>query len=163
MRVVSLVPAATELLDAAGGSSLLVGRSHECDWPPTITDRPTLTKQRTNAATPAEIDQQVREAQEASQSLYELDSKLLASLEPDVILTQDLCDVCSIDLDSVQAVAAAMSAKPEVVSLNPSRIEDVFDDLLRIGTACNLESQTREVIAGLRERWWSAQDFVKTL
>ena len=160
MRVVSLVPAATELLDAAGGSSLLVGRSHECDWPPTITDRPTLTKQRTNAATPAEIDQQVREAQEASQSLYELDSKLLASLEPDVILTQDLCDVCSIDLDSVQAVAAAMPAKPEVVSLNPSRIEDVFDDLLRIGTACNLESQTREVIAGLRERWWSAQDFV---
>ena len=160
MRVVSLVPAATELLAAVGGSSLLVGRSHECDWPPSIVDRPMLTRQRTNARTAGEIDQQVREAMEASQSLYQLDSTTLASLEPDVILTQDLCDVCSIDLNSVQAVAASMKNPPEIVSLNPSRIEDVFDDLLRIGTACDLVSSTREAVAGLRERWWSAQDYV---
>ena len=161
VRVVSLVPAATELLEAAGGSSLLVGRSHECDWPPSITDRPALTRQRTDAGTPGEIDQQVLEAREADQSLYELDTEQLASLKPDVILTQDLCDVCSIDLNSVRAVAESMTSPPEVVSLNPTRIEDVFDDLVRIGTSCGLESSTRDartmvVGPGLREsvcRW----------
>lgn len=160
MRVVSLVPAATELLCAAGGESLLVGRSHECDWPRTVLDRPALTSQRVTATTPAEIDQQVKASTDKGESLYHLDSETLASLRPDVILTQDLCNVCSIDLDSVRALAASMSESPEIISLNPGRIEDVFDDLVRVGRACGIEGTARTALAGLRERWWHAQDFV---
>ncbi|MCH2132559.1 MAG: ABC transporter substrate-binding protein [Phycisphaerales bacterium] len=160
MRVVSLVPAATELLCAAGGESLLVGRSHECDWPPSVSDRPVLTTQRTTADTPAEIDAQVTEAIDSGASLYLLDTEQLRALQPDVILTQDLCHVCSIDLDSVRAVAAGMDTPPAIVSLNPSRIEDVFDDLVRVGNACGIEDSTREALAALRERWWNARDFV---
>lgn len=160
MRVVSLVPSATELLCEAGGEDMLVGRSHECDWPPSIVDRPSLTRARTGSGSPAEIETQVVEATSANQSLYELDSDLIRELQPDLILTQDLCDVCSIDLDSVQRLAASLPITPEILSLNPIRIEDVFDDLLRVGAACNLESHARRALAQLRERWWHAQDFV---
>ena len=98
MRVVSLLPSATEILCRIGGEDLLVGRSHECDWPPQIKDRPVLTGQRTPSPTgigaSAEIDQAVREAlsagKSANQSLYTLDADALRNLRPDVILTQDL-------------------------------------------------------------------------
>src|SRR5262245_3288025 len=114
MRVVSLLPSATELLCAVGGERFLVGRSHECDFPSAVLDRPVLTAQRTHAATSAEIDRQVRSAlaDDAATSLYVLNEELLRSLRPDVILTQDLCDVCSIDLNTVRRVAADLSPTP---------------------------------------------------
>ena len=129
MRVVSLLTSATELLCEIGGEHLLVGRSHECDYPVTIRDLPVLTRQRTYAETSAQIDREVRQAlaDETVDSLYALDGDLLGSLSPDVILTQDLCDVCSIDLNTVQRLAQCMEPRPRLVSLNPSTIEDVFD------------------------------------
>ncbi|MAT82176.1 MAG: cobalamin-binding protein [Phycisphaerae bacterium] len=160
MRVVSLVPSATELLCTAGGEDLLVGRSHECDWPATIMNRPILTAPRINASAPADIDSEVSTAREDGQSLYELDVELLSSLQPDVIITQDLCGVCSIDLDSVREVARTLPGDPQILSLNPRCMEDVFDDLLRIGKVCAIEEHSRESLAALRERWWNAQDFV---
>ncbi|MEE2906750.1 MAG: cobalamin-binding protein [Planctomycetota bacterium] len=160
MRVVSLVPSATELLCTAGGEALLVGRSHECDWPPTIQDRPVLTAPRIMSTDPSGIDDEVHASREAGQSLYTLDSTQLASLEPDVIITQDLCDVCSIDVESVRQVADTLPSQPSILSLNPTCIEDVFDDLLRVGTACAIEHSAREALADLRERWWHARDFV---
>ena len=160
VRVVSLVPSATELLCAAGGEHVLVGRSHECDWPPSIIDRPILTRARTGRGTPTEIDSQVVDAMKNGESLYELDVDQIRRLEPDVILTQDLCDVCSIDLDSVRSLAASMPGTPEIVSLNPRCMEDVFDDLLRIGSATDLGSEARTALAQFRERWWHAQDYV---
>lgn len=166
MRVVSLLPSATELLCAVGGEPLLVGRSHECDFPASIVDRPALTRARTRGvhegADSAAIDAQVREALATGASLYELDETLLRELRPDVILTQDLCEVCSIDLRTVERVVATMNqAKPaRVVSLNPATIEDVFDDLLRVGEAVGLAAQAEAEMVRLRDDYWSAIDYV---
>src|SRR5690606_17871694 len=125
MRIVSLLPSATEILCAIGGRALLVGRSHECDYPIGLEDVPVLTRAAVAAGAPAEIDQAVRDRLGAGDPLYALDGALLAKLRPDVILTQDLCSVCSIDLNSVRAVAARLAPKPAVLALNPTSIEGV--------------------------------------
>jgi len=161
MRVVSLLPSATETLAAIGGGDLLVGRSHECDFPASITDRPILTEQRTTAdGGSGAIDAQVRESLDAGESLYTLDVERLRQLRPDVILTQDLCDVCSVDLNTVRGVAAQMDQPPRIVSLNPTTIEDVFDDLLLVGAAVGLDAEAERAMVALRGRYWEARDFV---
>ena len=149
IRVASLLPSATEsLLEITGGLHhplvQLVGRSHECDWPPGphLAAIPVLTGQRTRFESSAQVDAAVRAQLTSGQSLYTLDTGLLARLKPDVILTQDLCQVCSIDLNTVRSVVAAMppANRPEIVSLNPTTFEAVFDDLLTIGRSVGLES-----------------------
>jgi iron complex transport system substrate-binding protein len=161
MRVVSLLPSATEVLCTIGGEEHLVGRSHECDYPPSIAHVPILTAQKTAATTSASIDQQVRSAlTEPDASLYTLDTHALIALQPDVILTQDLCDVCSIDLRTVQRIAREMDPQPTVVNLNPRTIDDVFDDLLRVGEAVGLIEASRDAMIELRERYWSAREYV---
>ena len=160
MRVVSLLPSATETLCSIGGESLLVGRSHECDHPGSIAHLPVLTRQRTGEASSKEIDQQVKEALSSGESLYELDAALLKDLRPDVILTQDLCDVCSIDLKTVRSVASEFEHEPRIVNLDPRTIFDVFDDLLTVGTAVDLEESAEHAMVALRARYWEAIDFV---
>jgi len=163
-RVVSLLPSATEMLCAIpGGRAVLVGRSHECDWPTGggpgggVTDLPVLTRQRVRGGTPAEIDQQVREIMAHGESLYELDEACLAGLRPDVILTQDLCAVCSIDLGSVRRVAERIGAR--VVSLNAETFEGVLDDMVRVGEAVALIREAERAVVGLRERVYAAGEF----
>lgn len=160
MRVVSLLPSATEVLCSFGGQHLLVGRSHECDFPAGIDHLPVLTGQRTHAATSAEIDAQVSAALGSGQSLYTLDVDLLRALRPDVILTQDLCDVCSIDLATVRGIAATMDPKPTVVSLNPTTLWQVLDDVLAVGEAVGMADQAQATMVRLREGYWTAVDFV---
>ena len=164
MRVVSLLPSATELLcHIPGGAEMLVGRSHECDWPPQIQHLPTLTRQRTTATSSESIDAEVRANLGDNDSLYVLDTDALIELRPDLIITQDLCHVCSIDLQSVQRVAAALPHSPEILSLNPHTIEEVLDDLLRVGAACGLDHDAQQAVVALRARWWSARDHVNQL
>lgn len=163
-RVVSLLPSATELLGAIPAIDLLVGRSHECDFPPGIDDRPVLTRARTTGTTPAEIDASVRALLQAhpdsSGALYDVDETHLVRLRPDVILTQELCRVCSIDLPAVQAMARRLDPPPGILPLDPRRLEDVFDDLLRVGQAVGRERDAERAMVALRARYWEAIDFV---
>lgn len=161
MRVISLLPAATEMLGAIGAGDLLVARSHECDFPRDIQTRPALTAQRIDSsADSAAIDQAVREHLESGRGLYLLDEAQLAALRPDLIITQDLCEVCSIELRSVQRVAAAMHPPPAVLSLNPTSLEDVFDDLLRVGQAVDRLDAAQAAVVALRERYFNAREHV---
>ena len=105
LRVISVLPSATEILCFIGGRHLLVGRSHEDNFPSSITHLPVLTGQKTTFTTAADVDKQVSEALSSGQSLYTLDEALLRELKPDVILTQDLCEVCAIDLKTVERIA----------------------------------------------------------
>jgi ABC-type Fe3+-hydroxamate transport system substrate-binding protein len=161
MRVVSLLPSATEHLFFVGGGGALVGRSHECDFPPGIEAVPALTAARTNPAdTPDRIDQMVREQLEGGGSLYTLNADLLARLQPDLILTQDLCEVCSIDVRTVRRVVSGMSPQPRILSLNPGTFEEVLDDALRIGEAVGRPREAAQAVVGLRERFFRAAEFV---
>ena len=160
-RVISLLPSATEVLFAIGGGDLLVGRSHECDWPGSVRSLPALTAQRIHETDPAKIDALVRaHLAEPDSSLYSIDEAAIAALKPDVILTQDLCHVCSVDLKSVERLAAALPNKPTIVSLNPHTVEDILDDHLRVGEAVGMVQQARDCVVRLRERLFSAGEFV---
>jgi iron complex transport system substrate-binding protein len=168
-RVVSLLPSATELLCLAGGQRLLVGRSHECDHPAAVAGLPVLTSARidSNALDAAAIHEQVNahlsqteDAGSSGQSLYHLDVDRLRTLQPDLILTQDLCSVCSIDLNSVRRVARSMDPTPAIVSLNPTSFEGVLDDLMTIGRAIGQEETARVALVALRERFFRAADYV---
>lgn len=158
--MVSLLPSATEILAAVGGASLLVGRSHECDFPPGVGSLPVLTRARTGGGSPVSIDASVREAIGKGESLYEVDESLLRRLAPDVILTQDLCEVCSVHLRTVERLAAGLTPKPRVVSLNPRSFEGVLDDVLTVGEAVGLAADARRTVVMLRERFHAARDHV---
>lgn len=159
-RVVSLLPSATEILCAIGGEHLLVGRSHECDFPAAVARLPVLTSARTTFTTSAQVDREVREHTGAGEPLYTLDTELLERLRPDVILTQDLCAVCSIDLASVRGVADRLQPRPEIVSLNPGTLEAVLDDHLAVGRATGLEQDAEACVVRLRERLYRAAEYV---
>lgn len=129
----------------------MVGRSCDCDWPAHLAARvPALTRPRMGDAT----------AKEHGRDLYELDAERLIELRPDVILTQDLCDVCSVHLDTVERVARKCAPPPRIVNLNPKSIWDVLDDGLRVGEAVGREADARHATARLRDRLWTAFDSV---
>lgn len=159
-RIVSLVPSATEIVCLLGAGGWLVGRSHECDFPDAALGAAVLTSQTTPAGTPGEIDAAVRERVEAGASLYRLDADLLRRLAPDVIITQDLCSVCSIDMASVRAAAATIDPMPRLLSLNPTTVEGVLDDVLGIGGAIGREAEAMARLVELRERLSRAAEFV---
>lgn len=164
-RIVSLLPSATEVLCSIGGESLLVGRSHECDVPATISGLPVLTSARVaSGETSAAIDAAVRASIGSGESLYAVDEALLRSLAPDVILTQDLCSVCSIDLAAVRTIVGTMRSAeggpPRIVSLNPHTVEDVLDSLLIVGEAAGLAETAMATVVALRERLFAALEYV---
>jgi ABC-type Fe3+-hydroxamate transport system substrate-binding protein len=121
---------------------------------------PKLTSQRVTSADLAAIDREVSHQLQEGESLYRLEEQLLRDLRPDLIITQDLCEVCSIDLKTVSRVAASMSPSPRVLSLNPATIEDVLDDVLKIGAAIGLEGAAQEEMVALRARLYAAEEYV---
>lgn len=152
-RVVSLLPAATELVAALGAASQLVGVSHECDWPPQVAALPRLTRSRVASRGSGAIDAEVRGTAARGLSLFELDGARLRALEPDVVITQDLCDVCAVALDEVRATLRELAGRAvELVALSPLRLEDLFGDLARVAAALGRETEAAGIAAGWRAR-----------
>lgn len=136
MRIVSLLPSATETLFALGLEKELVGVSHECDFPPQVRNKRVVIHSRLpHDAPPAEIDRLVREYVARGESLYAVDARALEELAPDLIVTQDLCQVCAASPDDLAAALARFDEPPEVLSLNPQDLSDVWRDILWVGEA----------------------------
>ena len=152
LRVISVLPSATEILCFIGGRHLLVGRSHEDNYPPGLAELPVLTGQKTQFTTAGDVDKQVSASLSSGQSLYTLNEDLIRSLKPDVILTQDICSVCAIDLMTVERLAASMTPRPHIVSLNPESFEDVLSSVLAVGAAVDMREAAEQAAAGLAGR-----------
>ncbi len=152
-RIVSLLPSATEILCLLGLEDQIVGITHECDFPPSITSRPVVTQTVIpHHATSREIDTLVREKLQTSKALYSLDFDLLETLQPDLLVTQALCDVCAVSEEEVTAAACSLSSRPKVVNLEPSTLSEVFDCILAIGQATHSEDTARQRISELQAR-----------
>jgi iron complex transport system substrate-binding protein len=153
VRIASLVPSATELLFALGLGESVVGVTHECDFPSRARDLPHLTRTVIpDGLGPAEIDRAVRERTERGEGLYELDSAALATLAPDLIVTQAVCEVCAVSFDDVRAVAARVPGRPKVISLDPSTLAEVLADADRVGEVADARAGAARLGAALRER-----------
>lgn len=153
-RVASLLPSATEMVAAVGALDRLVGRSHECDFPPSVVRAPVLTRPRVKLEGPSgDIDRRVREVLERALTVYEVDVDALRAARPEVIVTQDLCDVCAVSTDDVRRALASLGGPaPTLVTLHPKRLVDVFDDLVRVGVALGAEREARLARRDLEER-----------
>jgi iron complex transport system substrate-binding protein len=153
-RIVSLLPAATEIVGALGLVDSLVGVSHECDHPPEARALPRVThcEIHGSALPSGRIDQWVSETLARTGSLYTMDEPLLRSLRPDLILTQRLCDVCAVGYDSVSAFAATLPGPPRVVNLEPLTLSEVFGDIRRVAEAAGVPERAERVVASLARR-----------
>lgn len=154
MRVVSLIASATEIVAALGCRDSLVGVSHECDFPPSIEGLPRLTEPKFDVSgSSGEIDRRVKEVLRDGLAVYRVDADRLKALEPDVIVTQDQCEVCAVSLADVeQAVCEWTGSDVKVVSLRPDALEDVWNDIRRVAEALGREAAGEELVARLRAR-----------
>ena len=164
MRIISLLASATEMLAELGALDLLVGRSHECDYPPEVLALPAISKVVIDTTTSsAEIDAQIKELARnrsvpqdsalRALSIYALDITLLQNLRPDVIFTQTQCEVCAVsERDVTHAVAQLIGLQPRIVALAPHCLQDVWEDLLRVGEAIGRITQARQLIEGYQSR-----------
>ena len=153
MRVVSLLPAATEIVAALGALGRLVGVSHECDFPPEVRSLPRVTRTRVDPAMPsAAIDRAMAEAKRTGISPVEVDVNLMAHLRPDVLIGQSVCDVCAVGEGELARVVATLMPTPWVVTLHAHTLDQVFLDIRKVGEALELRDEAEELEAGLRYR-----------
>jgi iron complex transport system substrate-binding protein len=154
MRIVSLLPSATEIVCRLGRGRDLVGRSAECDYPELVGALPVVMRARTlDAERPSsEIDRRVREERARGESLYELDAELLRTLQPDVLITQDLCGVCSVTGDEVRAACASAGITPRIVELTPRSLDDVRATIRDVAGAIGAEDPGDSLDLELRSR-----------
>lgn len=151
MKVVSLLPSATEIVYALGLEP--VGVSHACDWPPGATEIPAVNSSYINPETDTEeINQQVVQAEREHGGVYEIDLETLSELDPDLIITQGVCDVCAVDQVLVNDVVTQLNLDTEVLTLDSHTLAGIFDDIRTIGTAIGRRDQAEELIGGLRAR-----------
>ena len=148
MKICSLLPSATEILFALGLGDQVAGVSHECDFPPEAKSKTVLIKSRiTHTESAAAIDRQVREFLDRGESLYSVDFELMRGIEPDLIVTQDLCHVCAATPDDLGAALAHLERQPRVVTLNPHSLADVCADIRTVGEATGLAEQANAIVA----------------
>jgi iron complex transport system substrate-binding protein len=159
-RIVSLLPAATEIAAALGLMDDVVGVSHECDFPNEANGRPRVTRCPVHNAGLAsrEVDQWVRRALREQGTIYTIDEPLLRELRPDVILTQKLCDVCAVGYGTVARLAETLPGPPRVVNLEPTRLSDIFEDIRHVAEVCSVPKRGEEVVSNLSERVEAVRD-----
>ena len=161
MRIVSLIPSATEIVFALGAQDALAGVTHECDFPPEARTKPILTSSALpHAAAAAAIDRHVRANLHAGSSLYHLDAALLERLAPDVIITQETCEVCAVSYEIVARAAKRLRGDPRIVSLEPSSLEDLYANIATVGALCDAGDTAARLVAGLRARAAALRDAV---
>lgn len=154
MRICSFVPGATEVVAALGLQGDLVGISHECDYPPNLGQIPVLVHPRVHSdrLSSAQIDEQVGTMLSAGTGLYELDERQLRAARPDLIIAQDLCDVCAITPSQLNHLLQTLTPPPRMVTLNPRRLEDVLQDIETLGVALGQKEAATQLATGLRSR-----------
>jgi iron complex transport system substrate-binding protein len=153
-RIISLLPAATEITAALRLMGQVVGVSHECDFPDEANERPRVTYCPVHnvGLTSREVDEWVRRALRESGTIYTIDEPLLRKLRSDVILTQKLCDVCAVGYGTVARLAETLPAPPQVVNLEPSSVSDIFDDIRRVAEACDVPERAHKLVTQLSDR-----------
>jgi iron complex transport system substrate-binding protein len=153
MKIVSLLPAATEIVCALGLRESLAGRSHECDFPEDVLALPALTTARIDSSLESSrIDEEVRRLMRAGLAFYALDEARLASLAPDVVVTQAACEVCAISYGQVAASLRGSAPGARIVSLQPTRLVDVLADIRAVAAACGAAGRGEALVAGLERR-----------
>ena len=164
MRIVSLLPSATEIVCALGLEDSLVGVTHECDWPPSVRSKVTVSASALPDATePADVDRLVSDSLAGGEPIYRLDDVALRELQPDLVLSQDLCAVCAVPSGHVNEALAVLGCQAEVLSLDPSSMADVLDCIRRVGAATGTVDRADEVVSGLRRRLDAVADAVVDL
>lgn len=162
MRIVSLLPSATEIVGTLGAVEHLVGVTHECDWPPVVASRARVTTSAVDSTRPpGEVDAGVRALAASGTPLYAIRARVIRDLHPDLILTQALCEVCAVHEGDVRALAATMTPPPQVLTLSASTLDGVFDDIGRVGAAIDRADETEEVLAGLQSRLRAVHNSLK--
>ncbi len=153
-RIVSLLPAATEIAATLGLMDQVIGVSHECDFPAEANRRARVTRCPVHdvGLTSREMDEWVRRALRENSTIYTIDEQLLRELRPDVILTQKLCDVCAVGYGTVARLAQTLPGPPHVVNLEPSSVSDIFDDIRRVADVCGVPDRANKVITQLSDR-----------
>jgi iron complex transport system substrate-binding protein len=163
IRIVSLLPSATEIVSTLGLSEAIVGRSHECDFPPEIINRPICTQARLNGnPSSSAIHDEITNLLQSALSIYEIKIDVLEELQPTHIITQDQCDVCAVSVTDVEtAVSKLIHSSPQIISLQPNTLQDVWADIERVGNVFNVDSV--KVIENLESRVKICQQRVQGL
>ena len=151
MRICGFLPSATEILFALGLGDQVVGVTHECDHPPAAREKPVVVRSTIDAATmgSGDIEAAVRASLQSGEGLYVVDADALRRADPDLIVTQDLCDVCALPAAAVTAAIEGLPRRPEVVSLKPERLADVLADIRRVGAAAGRTLEAGRLVDGL--------------
>jgi len=152
MRVAALLPAATDIVIALGAGDQLVAVTHACTLPSRLTEIPRVTRSRVTATGASGIDTQVSDLSSAGAPLFELDEALLSAQRPDVVLTQSVCDVCAVREGDARAAASRMRPPPRVATLGANSVEGVFTDIVTVGSALDVQDESEELVAGMKNR-----------
>ena len=154
MRICSFLPSGTEIVCALGLSDSLLAVSHECDYPAEVLSRPKVVRSRFDSAklTGAEIDAAVTDLASRGERIYEVDRSVLDAARPDLVITQQLCEVCAVSFEDVQAAVGQLEAPPRIISLDPSSLSDVLSDVEAVGEATGTSARAAELTRTLNDR-----------
>ena len=154
MRICSFLPSATEIVYLLGLGDSLQGVSHECDFPPDALGKPKVVRSRfdSDSLSSQEIDRVVTDMMMRGENIYEVDADVLADARPDLVITQELCEVCAVSFEDVQQAVAALSPIPTVLSLDPHSVDDMLNEITRVGECTGRQDTATGIVAGLQTR-----------